>query len=238
MIRTLIFALSLATAPTLFAQTDTPETLRWAERQANRADSLLESAIRSHDALTLLTALMESYTLFDAVTLAGLYCTDARVAAHEGRYQCDVVNFRLEKDLNMVLIRAITARRAADQLRTAARRCDQQNTNTPSDVVPEFAPTDLIRQDAQLIEMDLTDGLASENFHILAQKIEHATRLLHDIEHLAGTLDDCAEVKKLANSSVAACDRALAARNWTEVKAALDEALTNVRNIAFSKRCQ
>jgi hypothetical protein len=226
----LCFVLFGAFAAPLAAQEqrDAPQTLRWAELQANRVDSLLHDAMRGSESFEVLLRLMDCYIVFDAVAMTGLYCTEARAAAEAGRDFCDVVNYRLDKDKNAALERAVEARRQAIRLRTAVQSC---GTTTAPSTYPStaFTPSDVLRADAQMAELDLTDGLAAKDFHILAQKIEHATRLLHDVEHLAATMADCQTAARLAASAIGHCRLALGAPNWQEIHQAVDLALLDVR---------
>jgi hypothetical protein len=219
----------LCTAPlSAQEQSDAPQTLRWAEGQANRVDSLLHDAMRGSESIEVLLRLMDCYLIFDAVAITGLYCTEARAAAEAGRDFCDVVNYRLDKDKNAALERAVEARRQAIRLRTAVQTCGI--TAAPSTYPSTaFTPDDVLRADAQMAEFDLTDGLAAKDFHILAQKIEHATRLLHDVEHLAATMPGCQNAARLAGNAIQHCRTALSAPNWQEIHRAMDLALQDLR---------
>lgn len=210
------------------AQTDSLCTLQWVEKQADRVDNMLNSAIRSQDPVNLIYRLMDAYLIFDAVTVAGLNCPDVREAALAGRNLSDVLNYRLEKDLNSMLTRSTLARNEAEKMRLAAQACPRVDEKGSESA---FSPRDVIVQDVFIIELDLTDGLAAENFHVLSQKVEHARRTLHDIEHIAATMDDCQPVVHLSQSAIAECDNILKARNWTEVKNSVNAALSVVRRI-------
>ncbi|MDX1910247.1 MAG: hypothetical protein SFV22_02115 [Saprospiraceae bacterium] len=213
-------------------QTDAPQALQWAARQGLRADSLLHDAVRGSEAVEIFTRLAECYQIFDAVAMAGFYCTEVRAAAESGRRQCDVINYLLGKDLNSKVERVVAARRQANRLREAALACLQ--TAKPVADASEKAPftlPDIIRQDAYLAELDLADGLASEDLHIVSQKIEHAIRLLHDVEHLARTFDSCSKVLQISNAAILRCESALAAPNWLELRQAVQEAISEVKKI-------
>jgi hypothetical protein len=212
-------------------QYDSSQTLRWAIAQAERVDTLLNDAIATSDQMDILLRLMDSYIAFEAVAVTGLYCTEARVAAEMGRDLCDVVNYRMEKDLVSAMRRAAEARHQAQRLKVAAGLCEAAH---PDDALTSFSPNELIRTDAQLAELDLSDGLAVGDFHILAQKLEHAIRLLHDIEHVAGTLSNCTQSLRLAQSAIIQCRAALGAPNWTLVNEAVQKALKDVRALQQS----
>ena len=228
----LILYICLAAAVRPSAQTDSAETMHWVQKQAERIDTLLRDATRSHDHVNIIFRLMDAYLLFDAVTLAGVYCPDVREAAHKGRNYADVLNFRLEKDMNSNLLRATEARLQAEKMRFFARVClESKPDSPPAAPQPAFRPTDIIRQDAGIVVLDLTDGMAAEDFHILSQKLEHAIRVLHDVQHLAATFDQCEGVSASAQKAIVHCEAALVARNWTEVNREVEMALAATRRI-------
>ena len=154
--------------------------------------------------------------------------------AEAGRKQCDVINYRLEKDLNTKLQRAVEARRWAVGMKEGAKGCRNQLV-APTGV---FLPMDLILQDAQLAALDIQDGMASQDLHILSQKLEHAIRILHDVEHLARTLTNCEKIRILAQSAVLDVEQALAAPNWLEVLRSAQAALENVQRIQQESACK
>ncbi|MCC7467303.1 MAG: hypothetical protein IT261_13575 [Saprospiraceae bacterium] len=217
---------------------DSPQTLEWVIQQANRVDNDLANAMRSSEPIEILIKLADCYILFDAVALAGVYCTNVRAAAETGRRQCDVINYRLEKDLNTKLKRAVEARRAALLMREAATFCLQESKQNQARAQDSFAPVDLILYDAQIVQLDLADGLASKDLHILAQKTEHAIRLLHDIAHLASSLNTCNIPETLAEKAIVHGEAALAAPNWTEVHQQINKALETVEQIKRYKDCR
>lgn len=229
----LLLTLFLSAAAPTEAQSDAPATLLWVEAQAGKIDTLLGGAIRGQEQVTIIRRLLSAYLLFDAVALAAPYCPDVQRAAHEGRHQCDVLNYRLEKDLNSNLLRATLARLEAEKMRLAASRC-RTIADTSTTIPTGLSPADIIREDAHIVELDLSDGLASADFHILAQKLEHAMRVLHDMEHLAYTLNDCQQVLDLTQNALRHCEAALAARNWVEIKTAVNAAKTAMKNIGLA----
>jgi hypothetical protein len=221
---------TLATEPL-----DSPQSLRWVELQAGRIDSMLTDAMRSSEPIEILVRLTECYQLFDAVSLAGLYCTDVRSAAEAGRIQCDVINYRLEKDLNSKLQRAVEARKQATLMRAAAKRCLQKlGSEQPSQ---PFSPVELIHQEANWAEVDLMDGMATEDLHVLAQKVEVAIRTLYEVEHLAQSFSNCNTTRDLAASAIVHCQTALSAPNWLEVHRSIQLALDQVKAIQRSEVC-
>jgi hypothetical protein len=218
---------------------DSPQTMEWVMIQAGRIDTALANAMRGTEPIEILVKLADCYILFDAVALAGVYCTDVRVAAEAGRKQCDVINYRLEKDLNSKLQRAVDARREAVMMREAAEICLRMAQKAErSKIAPMFTPSAVIQQDARLAQMDLSDGLASRDLHIMAQKTEHAIQLLHDIGHLATTLFYCEPQVNQAKNAIRQCERILAAPNWTEVHKHTNEAMQTIEQIIQYKGCQ
>lgn len=219
------------TTPQANAQADAPETLRWVESQARKIDTLLESAIISHEHVNLILRLTDAYLLFDAVSLAGLYCPEVRESAHQGLNLTDVVNYRLEKDLNAAVVRATLARAQAEKMRLAAQRCGTVTAQTPDISGKTFSPAEVLAEEAHQVELLLSDGLAVRDFHILSQKLEHAIRLLHEVEHIASSFDDCREPAGAAARAIIACETALGAPNWMEVNRQVNTALQELKGI-------
>ena len=205
---------------------DSPEILKWAMTEARTIDSVLDHAIRGGDQSNLLLRMVDTYFSFDLIVHAGLYCDGARIAAEAGRLQTDLVNYFREKDLNTILLRATNARESASRLMEASAACLRAIEGQTKQSPPEaLKPVDIIRADALVVELDLSDGLASRNIHVLTQKVEHAVRLLHDIERIAGSLPNCRPVGNASISAAAACSRALQSANWLDVTTNLEEAL-------------
>lgn len=218
-----------------FGQADSPQTLEWVVRQSSRLDSLLNDAMRGSEPIEILVRLTDSYQGFDAIAMAGLYCTNVRAAAEAGRRQCDIINYRLEKDLNANLQRAVEARRQSKLMKDAAKSC--LAILTAESEVKVFTPNDLIRHDAYMAELDLLDGMSTNDLHLLSQKLEHAIRLLYDVEHLAYTLSNCDIPMRLAESALQHCQNALAAPNWLDVHRSVQSALANVQAIQQTSMC-
>lgn len=210
---------------------DNPETLAWVKQHGLRIDSSLQEAMHTQDPYFITLRMLEAFVEFDAVAMAGIYCTDARAAAEWGRRQCDIVNFRLEKDPNSLTVRVLEARNQARLMAASAANCLTQSERPGSDATASFRPVDVIRTDAETVSLMLEDGMASADFHILSQKIEQAIRLLHDVEHLAEQLPGCRATLRAASEAVEYCTAALTARNWTEVNKALRIALVQVASI-------
>lgn len=203
---------------------DSPETLEWVKRTADKIELSLSSATKSMDWADLLIKLMQSHDEFEAVALAGLYCHEVRKAAELGRSYCNWLhNATLDKDLNTCIIRATEARLQAIRMREAAETCLLEARQNPPDTT--FILSDLLLANAEIIEHDIADGLASEDFHILSQKLEHAERIFHNTEVLAATMLDCGEVALAAKEGTRACMDALLSKEWAN-------AIRYVQNVA------
>ncbi|MBL7784085.1 MAG: hypothetical protein JNM22_22805 [Saprospiraceae bacterium] len=211
-----------------FAQSDSAETLQWVENQSGRIDTLLQDALNNPDQLNMVYRLMDAYAIFDAVAMAGVYCPEIREAAQMGRNQTDVLNYRLEKDVNSGVVRAAEARLQAEKMRVAAWNCE---IVAPGRSSKTFLPSDIIRDDVTHIELILSDGLEVGDMHLLSQKIEQALRMLYDIKNMAFTLQNCTGVAEKAQSAIQHGEAALAARNWTEVTRSVQQALKDAGRI-------
>lgn len=205
---------------------DSPEMLKWAMTEARTIDSVLNHAIRGGDQANLLLRMIDTYFSFDLIVHAGLYCDGARIAAEAGRSQTDLVNYFREKDINTIFLRATNARESASRLMEASAACLRAIEGQSKQDRPEaIKPVDIIRSDAMIVELDLADGLAARNIHILTQKVEHAVRLLHDIERIAVSLQNCRPVENASISAAEACSRALQSANWLDLTTNIEEAL-------------
>ena len=203
---------------------DSAETLEWVLKLANGLEERLKDAVAAPDVANLLIKLMESFEEFEAVALMGLYCHEVRVAAEQGRNQCNwLTSHSQDKDLNSLIQRAQNARLQAIKMRDEANLCLKAVLLHPPDQSFTFA--DIIRSNADAIEHDLSDGLASQNFHILSQKIEHAERIFHDIEVLATRLSNCEAIRNAAREGIQACAEVLASPNWASIHVHSQKAL-------------
>lgn len=207
----------LAAQEPIVPRVDMPQTLHWVEKQAVQIDGLLSDAMLMSEPIEIYERLSDAYMLFDAVAMAGVYCTEVRAAAEAGRIQCDIIHFRMGKDLNSKLQRAVDARRAATLMWEAAKACRLQESPVSEVSMRAFTPHELLQHDAYMAEMDIQDGLASKDLHILSQKLEHAIRLFYDTKTLANTLSNCSEVIQKSEEAISNCRKALSAPNWTEV---------------------
>lgn len=225
----IVFCIFLLAQAPLSAQADSAETLQWIENQSGKIDTLLQDALNNPDQLNLVFRLMDAYLLFDAVAMAGVYCTDIRESAQMGRNLTDVLNYRLEKDINSGVVRASEARIQAEKMRAATQAC--RNT-LPANAVKTLSPADIVREDVRHIELMLNDGLAVGDMHILSQKIEYALRVLQDIKNLATTLPQCPLVAAKAETAILHAEAALSARNWTETTRSVQKALGEIGRVA------
>ncbi|MBX2889536.1 MAG: hypothetical protein KF734_01290 [Saprospiraceae bacterium] len=206
---------------------DSPETLEWVRRTASKIEKTLNDAINTNDWAYLLTKLMQMNEEFESVAFAGLYCHEARSAAEMGRYYCNWLNsFTEGNDLNSVIVRATEARLQARRMANAAAVCLlEQDKDTPS---TSFKPSDILQSNSSVIRLDLTDGLASKDFHILAQKLEHAERVLRDTEVLSKGLLGCERVTEAALVCLEHTRNALLSREWQSVSDNIALALAQV----------
>jgi hypothetical protein len=215
---------------------DAPQTLAWVGRQAEQIDQILSDAMLMIDPFEIYLRLADSYVLFDAVAMAGVYCTEVRVAAESGRDLCDILHFRLEKDMNTKLQRAVDARLSANAMLVASKACAVQDK--PGEAVPKgFTPDELLKHDVLMAALDIQDGLASNDAHILSQKLEHAIRLLNDAKTLASTLENCALAFEKGEAAILYCQKALGAPNWTEVHRFANSALKAIQQIQTAPEC-
>ncbi len=222
----LLAAGSPSILPAQTVQYDAPETLDWTRRQANRIDTVLYSAVLSQEPVNLLLQLWWAWQEFDAVAQAGLYCQAARIAAEKGRLECDLLGYQRDQDVNAMIARATEARRQAHRMRLAAEACAPPATpQAAAAESPAFTPRDVLLTDAQIIELDLSDARAAHDMHIVAQKLEHALRVLRDLELLARSLDYCSEVV----AAVPACrehfQEARSSDSWEQADPHLSRAL-------------
>ena len=228
-----IAVLMLFSMPSIKAQEgDSPETLTWVSGVATLLEERLTNAIKVPSEANLLIKLSESSKDFEAVALTGLYCHEVRSAAELGRSYCNWLNtYTRDKDLNSLVLRAQEGWQQAVKMREAAGECLQDIAKKPPE--RSFTLADVIRSNAETIEHDLADGLASQNFHILSQKVENAERVFQDTEWLTGRLSNCEPVLKAAQEGIQACMAALAAPNWTLVTTHLQRAASLAATIKF-----
>ncbi len=230
--RILFLFMMLFYSRTTEAQHDHPETLSWAIHMAEIVDRRLNDAAVAPEQANLLVKLMESYEDFEAIALAGFYCHEARQAAEQGRHYCNWLSgFTRDKDVNALIERAQNARVQANKMREAAFLC----LNEAMQQQPQngFMLADVLRSNAATIEHDLSDGLASEDFHILSQKTEHAERIFQETELMALRLQQCEKVLETAREGIRACSDSMAAPNWTLVKEHLQAAMRCAATIAL-----
>jgi hypothetical protein len=203
---------------------DSEEVFQLVERTAVNLETRLNDAVSLPEVSNLLIKLMESYEDFNTIALMGLYCQGARVAAELGRNQCNWVNFVKEKDVTSLLLRAQEARLQAFKMRDAVAACRFLNQQLASEKTLSIA--DIMRSNAEQIKDELTDGLASKDMHILAQKIEHAERVFHQNDMLASKCSSCTALVTASKAGWQACADALAAKDWPEAEVLVQKALS------------
>jgi hypothetical protein len=193
---TIIF---FANANFVFAQnTDSREVLEWVKQTARRVDQSLQNAINTQDWSILLLSLMECEQEFGHVAIAGLYCHEARIAAERGRAFCDLNNTAYPKDLSSCTLRATEGRKQAILMRDAALDCLRQNLAMPTASSDSLTLANLLQTNAGAIEQDLTEGINSNDFHVLMAKLDHAHRIFQETMHMTNSLEQCKEIHKAA----------------------------------------
>jgi hypothetical protein len=221
------------------AQKDAPETLDWVQRRANRIDTMLYGAVISQEPVNLLLKLWGAWQEFDAVLQAGVYCQAARAAAEKGRLECDLLGYERDQDVNAMIARATEARRQAFRMRMAAQACATDSAASIAEDATTFRLSDVLESDARIVELDLADARASKDMHIVVQKLEHAQRILRDIELLTWSLDNCDAVLLAARAAGRHCKDAAAKNTWDEAAPHLEQALaqnTAIKNAAGACR--
>lgn len=213
---------------------DNNETLLWVQDRAERITQLLNSAILAGNQITLMQNMLDAYQEFDAISLVALYCRPAAVKAEMGRKMCNLLDETYRTDLLSLNRRAIDARELSMEIRQDVGVClDRLQVDTSG----IFAPNELIHSDAIFVELDLKDGLASQNISIFNQKVDHAIRLLEEISLLASTLDNCESVLLSTQIVKQRSLEALSAENWDVITANVEEALEEIQFLKESK-CQ
>ncbi len=210
------------------AVTDAPETLRWVKKQGQQIEAALNDAIRSNEQSYMLLQMHRAWHEFDAVAQAGLYCHAARAAAERGRAACDLLSLDRKKDLSNLVVRAVEGREEAFRMAAAAEACAAEFGSPSAASERRYLPSDLLLRDAIIAELDLSDAKASGDFHIMAQKVEHAIRMLRDAQYLANTLDNCAEVQRASQLAIQSCRNALAVNQWDAVLGHLRQAMEHI----------
>ena len=203
---------------------DHEDVLRWVEKTAITLEARLNDAVSLPETSNLLIKLMESYEDFNTIALMGIYCQGARISAELGRNQCNWVNYVKEKDMTSLLLRAQEARLHAFKMRDAAASCLLETKDLHADKTLTMA--DIIRANTEHIDHALSDGLASKDLHILAQKIEYAEHVFHHNEMMALKLNNCTSIVVASRSGLQACTDALMAKEWPEVDKFVQKALT------------
>lgn len=194
--------------------TDASETLQWVKKQGQRIERSLNDALRSNDQAFMVLQMHRAWREFDAIAQLGLYCHAARTAAERGRTVSDLLSLDYKKDWSSLAIRATEAREQAFRMQAAAEICQADTLPAVLEAQRRYLPSDLLARDALIAELDLSDAKATGDFHILAQKVEHALRMLRDAEYLASTLDNCSEVRLACQRAMDACRNALTTNHW------------------------
>lgn len=229
----LFFALAGA-AQTPNTPTDSRETLRWVQSVSVKIDSSLDLATRGEGQYNLLLYLYIAWEDFTAVAHAGLYCHNARIAAERGRQICDLTQFKEEKDLMSLKVRAAEARLQAIRMREAAAACMPAAEKGSAG----YQLSDVLRKDAEIVSNDLQDALAVADFHVMAQKLEHALDILHDMEYLSEQLPNCRNTREQVLIATQACSNALTSDSWEKAAQFARTAQQAMNNILQSEGCR
>lgn len=230
-----LFSAFYGTAQTrLNEPVDSREALQWVQSVSVKIDSSLDVATRGEGQYNLLLYLYFAWEDFTAVAHAGLYCHNARIAAERGRQICDLTHFKEEKDLMSLKVRAAEARLQAIRMREAAAAC------MPAAAAgsPGYQLSDVLRKDAEIVSLDLQDALTVPDFHVMAQKMEHALDILHDMEHLSEQLTNCRYTREQILTATLACSNALTSDSWEEAAQFARTAQLSMSNILQSEGCR
>ncbi|HNL38220.1 MAG TPA: hypothetical protein PKL15_01425 [Saprospiraceae bacterium] len=229
----LFFAFA-GTAQTPNEPTDSHETLRWVQSVSIKIDSSLDLATRGEGQYNLLLYLYVAWEDFTAVAHAGLYCHNARIAAERGRQICDLTQFKQEKDLMSLKIRAAEARLQAIRMREAAAAC----MPAASIASAGYQLSDVLRKDAEIVANDLQDALAVPDFHVMAQKLEQVLDILHDMEYFSERLPNCRNTREKILAATQACSNALASDSWEKAAQFARTAQQAMNDILQSEGCR
>jgi hypothetical protein len=216
---------------------DNKETLDWVQRRAAHIKGQLTDAINMNDQSMLLVRLMEAHREFESVALAGLYCPDVRIAAEQGRNASNWLNnYTRDKDLNACMVRAGEARTQAHKMGEAAEKCAVLCGEGSQ---KSFCPADLLTVNAELAKHDLDDGLASNDMHILSQKVEHARRIFIECQNMASSMENCGPVWLAATAAEVECSAALSSDTFADAVVYVQSALEQVQRLKdAAKRCK
>ena len=209
---------------------DSREVLEWVKQSARRIDQSLHNAVNMQDWPTLLLSLVECEQEFNSVAIAGLYCHEARIAAERGRAFCDLNNTAYPKDLSSCAMRAIEGRKQAILLRDAALDC-LRASGTAKLAADSLTLADLLEANADAIDRDLTEGINSNDFHVLMAKIDHAHRIFQETMHMTGTLQPCREIHQAATDGENETMSALLKSDWLACVQHARQAIVQAGNI-------
>jgi hypothetical protein len=213
------------------AQTEVDDnaTLRWVQRHADSIEATLTQVAKVGDRYDLLVKIAHAYELFDAVVLVSPYCNEARMAALAGKHETNLIqNLTKSTDASTLVLRATEALAQAKRMKAAASGCIEINVPSNQKICLIEAT---IKNEAHFVELDLQDGLASGNFHLLGQKIDHAQVVMYQMEEVTRSCQQCTEVRWHLIRAQADTERALKAVNWVNVKFNLSEAIIHLQSI-------
>ncbi|MEZ4948367.1 MAG: hypothetical protein R2784_03095 [Saprospiraceae bacterium] len=200
---------------------DNIETLLWVQDRVERIQALLNSAVVAGDQIVLMQNMIDAYREFDAITLIGLYCRPAAIKAEQGRERCNLLDESYQTDLLSLNKRSVESIKIASQIFRDVVSClDQMQPD--SNVL--FAPNEVIHEDAAIVLLDLSDGLASNDLKIFGQKAEHAIKVLEEIILLGSTLSDCDQVMAKASLARVYLVSSMETEDWMEINKEVEKA--------------
>jgi hypothetical protein len=207
-------------------------TLRWVQRQSDSIQQVLIPAIKLSDRFEVHSRLLRANEMFSAVALVAPYCSQARISAIEGMSKTDWINnLRNATDQGSMIMRTTEALAQARLMYAGASACiEELNPQTKQVCLLQ----NTLHTDAKFAALDLEDGIASKDFHMLTQKVEHALALIAQMQSITANCAVCDEVKTLIDTSNRQTKEILIAANWLEINQLANQAIQNLKLIAAS----
>ncbi|MCC6412405.1 MAG: hypothetical protein IT270_12140 [Saprospiraceae bacterium] len=195
---------------------ETPERLRWTIDQAAIIEKSLRAATLSSEYNLLLRNLTNADKQFALVYNADIQCDEVRPAAERGRKWCNPFDVKAEADMNGLIERATKARLEAIRIHDAAGFC--LDAVTPLSEQPDLTSAEVFASIDDIVRKDINYGLRSGDDKILTFDLEHAIRLLNDVERMASTIDGCIAYREAAQKAIQSCTAALLSSTWSEIE--------------------
>lgn len=180
--------------------------------------------------------MLDSYVLFDAIALSGLYCNEVRKHAIEGRHQVDVINFHLEKDMNSSILRSTSARNSARGIIESAKECLNENLKAKKS---EFGfvtlnLNDVVDDEIYLINELIDNVLQVNDIHIIAQKMDHILSTVNHLNSFTSQFKKCEFLTDKLNNAVTSINKIILVNDIEKMKMnlkTLKEELNNLKKI-------